>query len=45
MTYSEYCATQEDILDAFRTGELTQAQLEREMEMLQEQYEEECEDY
>lgn len=44
MTYSEFCATQEDILDSYRAGELTEAQVEREMEQLQEEWEENGED-
>lgn len=45
MTYSEMCLIQEDIIEAYEHGELTEAQLHRELEMLQEQYEDECEDY
>lgn len=44
MTYDELCATQEDILDAFRSGELSETLLHHELEMLQEQYEDECEE-
>ena len=44
MTYSEYCATQEDIIEAYNCGELTESQLEQEMEQLQSEWEEEGEE-
>lgn len=44
MTYDEYIATQEDIVSAFEAGEITDAQLEDEMEALQNQWEEEGEE-
>ena len=44
MTYDQFCATQEDIIEAFKLGELTEAQLEREMEKLEEEWQAEGED-
>jgi cell fate (sporulation/competence/biofilm development) regulator YlbF (YheA/YmcA/DUF963 family) len=41
MTYDEFIATQEDILEAFRFGEITEEDVEYEMEALQNQWEEE----
>lgn len=45
MTYDQFCATQEDIIEAYNCGELTESQLEQEMEQLQEEWEEFGEDY
>lgn len=45
MTYSDYLATFEDIMESFQAGELTETQLEHELEMLQEEYENDCEEY
>lgn len=45
MTYSDYLATFEDIMESFQAGELTESQLEQEMEQLQEEWEEDGEDY
>lgn len=39
MTYDEFCAIHEDIIESYRVGELTEAQVENEMEALQEQWE------
>ena len=40
MTYDEYQAIEDDIIGAFKSGEITEWQLEREMEMLQNQWNE-----
>lgn len=44
MTYDEYIAIQEDIVEAYESGDITEAQLEDEMEALQNQWEEEGEE-
>lgn len=44
MTFDQFCATQEDIIEAFQFGLLTEAQLDREMEQLEEQWQEEGEE-
>ena len=44
MTYDDYEAIMDDILYAFKSGNLTESQLEDEMEILQEQWEEEGEE-
>lgn len=40
MTFDQFCALQEDILQAFADHELTESQLEREMEQLQDEWDE-----
>lgn len=44
MTYDTYCAIESDLQYAYTCGEITEAQLYEEMERLQEQWEEECEE-
>lgn len=44
MTFDQFCNEQDDLLQAFADHELTETQLHHELEMLQEQYEDECEE-
>lgn len=44
MTYDEFCALQEEIIEAYEEGYLTKSKLEGEMEALQEQWDEEGEE-
>ena len=44
MTYDEYCAIHDDIVEAYNEGDITESQFEDEMEALQNQWEEEGEE-
>lgn len=44
MTYDEFLNTQDDIYQAFLAGELSETQLDNEMEALQEEWEEDGEE-
>ena len=40
MTYDDFCNIREDLIEAYNSGELTETQLDTEMEELQEYWEE-----